>query len=95
MGTRGSRARSPCQRIAESRDERLVHVRDDLRAVMLDALLPSPASEVIKPQAVLFKIDDLEEAGAQEDPFVGWQQAMKDGVLHALAVVRALLRDAA
>ena len=59
---------------------------------MLDAALPFRA-EKIESQAVVLKIGDFQKFGAKEDPLVVLQEAFKNRVLHALAVVEAGFGD--
>jgi hypothetical protein len=57
---------------------------------MLDAMLPITAKRV-EAKAVLLRVDQLDELVPQLGP-LGWvHRAFKNGILHALAAIQALL----
>ena len=67
----------------------LRHVRL-FAAKVLDLVLV-PLAQIVKAQAVLFRIHDRQELCLQHFALRGVQQALKDGVLHPLPVVDTLL----
>ena len=72
--------------------QRLLRQVGLLAAEVFDFILVLLA-EVIKPQAVAFRIHDLAELILQAPALRRVQQALEHGVLYPLAVVDALLRN--
>lgn len=50
-------------------------------------------SEIVKPQAVAILIHNRQQLCLKQLALCGIQQALKDGILHPLAIVDALLSD--
>jgi hypothetical protein len=77
-----------------SNEQRPFRIERRFRPMVLNASLPL-RSEKIETQAVMFQVCEPQEVCPEGDPLIVGQEAFKDGVLHALAVVQAGFGDVA
>ena len=77
-----------------SNEQRPFRIKRRFRPMVFDASLPF-RSEKIETQAVMFQVCESQQVRPEGDPLIVGQEALKDGVLHALAVVQASFGDVA
>jgi hypothetical protein len=71
-----------------SDEQRAFRIDGRLGSVVLDSALPFVA-EKVEPQAVVIEVSELEQVSSEANPLVVLEEALEDGVLHPLAVVKA------